>query len=142
MRTLVRYTPTSMLNHMDSMFDSLMNRSRPVRNELWAPAVDVREEQDRYILEAEIPGRKEEDIDVTVNEGLLTIASKQRKAEQEKRNGYLIRERCAMPFSRAFHLPKDADRESIEAHYEQGVLTLVIKKREDAKPRQIRINSN
>jgi HSP20 family protein len=129
-----------MLNHMDSMFDSLMNRSRPLRNELWAPAVDVREEDDRYVLEAEIPGRKEDDIDVTVNEGLLTIASKDQDQKEENREGYVLRERRTMPFSRAFHLPNDADRESIEAHYEQGVLTLVIHKREDAKPRQIRIN--
>jgi HSP20 family protein len=129
-----------MLNHMDSVFDSFMNRNRPVRSELWVPAVDVREEEDRYILEAEIPGRKQDDIDVTVNDGLLTIASKEQEERKNEQDGYLLRERSTAQFTRAFHLPKDADRESIDARYEHGVLTLVIHKREDAKPRQIRIN--
>lgn len=101
------------------------------------PVVDVVENEDEYLLEAELPGLSEEDVDVSVEDTLLTINAKKQPSDEERR--YLIRERAGGEFRRSFVLPKDADRSKIEARFKNGVLTLTVKKLPEAKPRQIKI---
>ncbi len=136
MRNLVTYTPHRMgiFNDMDRLFHSFLDDTVNHR----APSVDVREEEGRYLLEAELPGLTEKDIDVKVEDNLLTITSAQVEVKQEeKKNGYLMKERRSASFRRSFVLPKDAEKEKIEANFKNGLLTLEIPKTEQAKPRKI-----
>ena len=131
MRNLVTYTPhrLNVFNDMDRLFHSFLDDTVSHR----APSVDVREEEGRYLLEAELPGLTEKDVDVKVEDNLLTITSAQEVKQEEKKNGYLMKERR----SASFVLPKDAEKEKIEANFKNGLLTLEIPKAEQAKPRKI-----
>ncbi len=135
MRNLVPYAPhrLSLFNDMDRLFHSSFDDTVSHR----APSVDVREEEGRYLLEAELPGLTEKDIDVKVEDNLLTITSAREMEQEEKKNGYLMKERRSASFRRSFVLPKDAEKEKIEASFKNGLLTLEIPKTEQAKPRKI-----
>ena len=137
MRNLVTYTPHRMgiFNDMDRLFHNFFDDTVSHR----APSVDVREEEGRYLLEAELPGLTEKDIDVKVEDNLLTITSAQEVKQEEKKNGYLMKERHSASFRRSFVLPRDAEKEKIEANFKNGLLTLEIPKTEQAKPRKIDI---
>jgi HSP20 family protein len=104
------------------------------------PAVDVRENADGYLLEAELPGLTEKDIDLRVDNRTLVIESRtEEKTEKEEKGRYVIRERRASSFSRAFTLPEDADADGVQATFKNGILEVEIKKRPEAKPRSIEV---
>ena len=136
MRNVTVYKPRrqSLYNDFDRMVSSLFNDSVGKTGE--SPAVDIREEKDLYLLEAEVPGLAEKDIDIQVKENLLTLASKVEE-NKEGKTGYLLRERKPVQFKRSFILPKDVDQEKIEAHYGNGVLVLSLPKKPEAKPKTI-----
>jgi HSP20 family molecular chaperone IbpA len=142
--TLTKYRPngTSQLGwDWEKMLDNFLGDS------LWGfegkyPAVDVKEEAEQYVLEAELPGFTDKDIDVRIEENMLTIASKKAEEKQEEKEQYLIRERTKCSFTRSFVLPKNADKEKVEAHFKDGILRLVIKKSPGARPRQIEVKVN
>lgn len=101
------------------------------------PRVDVTETQDGYELVAELPGFTEKDVEVSVEDNLLTISASQTEDSDDRR--YLIRERGRTEYRRSFVLPKDADRSAISARVRHGMLVLDIQKLPEAKPRQIKI---
>ncbi|MDR1933008.1 MAG: Hsp20/alpha crystallin family protein [Spirochaetales bacterium] len=104
------------------------------------PAVNVREDENGYVLEAELPGLSQKDVDVRVEENLLTISSVQNAAKEEKKdNGYLIRERSQASFKRSFVLPQHVDKESIAAKFKNGLLILEMQKRKEDKTRSIEV---
>ena len=148
MKTLVRYNPKSidLFENFDRMFDSLVGSST-VRATT-RPAVDIRETEDKYILEAELPGHTQDSVEVKLDDSLLTISSKDVKVKEEKdadkknenNNGYVLRERRMTSFTRSFVLPKDVSREDIHASFSNGLLTLELVKTPEAKPRKIEIN--
>lgn len=127
-----------LVRDFDSLLESFLD-DRPMKNGKY-PLVDIREEEDRYQMEAEIPGFNEEDIQINVNDGILTLSSEMKKEEERKDKGYLVRERRCSTFQRSFVLPKNADAEGISASYKDGILELEIPKRAEAKPRAIKIN--
>jgi HSP20 family protein len=137
MRNLVRYRPhrLSLFDDMDSLFRTFFDEAPSVRSGV--PSVDVREEEGGFVLEAELPGLSEKDIDVKVENRLLTISSKKEDEKEEKRDGYLMKERRSSSFSRSFVLPDHVDSEKIEANFKDGLLTLDIPKAEKAKPKTI-----
>lgn len=138
MKSLVTYKPFT-LGEVWGDFDRMIDRifsDTPIW-EARIPAVDVREEKDRYVLEAELPGLTEKDIEVKVEDNLLTISSKKDEKREEKRNGYLIRERRSSAFQRSFVLPTDVDKENITAQFKNGILTLDMKKLASAQPKSI-----
>ena len=139
MKSLVTYSPLSLdvLGNFDRIFDSFFNDSSLRRT----PKVDVRENDGSYVLEAELPGLKEKDIEVKVDDNLLTISSKKEDEKEEKREGYIIRERRRHSFARSFVLPKDVDRDSIEANFSDGLLSLTLNKIPEAKPKMIEVKS-
>ncbi|MDR3174012.1 MAG: Hsp20/alpha crystallin family protein [Treponema sp.] len=156
MKALSMYRPFTIGNalndfdrYLESFFDdSLVNpTTERVFNRL--PAVDVREKGDVYILEAELPGYDEKDIQVHMDGGNLTIESRQEEEKERKEkdknakdNGtYLIRERRSNSFSRSFKLPENADPNQVTASFKNGILSMEIKKRGEAQKRLIRINS-
>ena len=138
MTSLVTYRPTSILADMERALDNLFDDGfygTPTGN----ARVDIREEEGRYVLEAELPGMSEKELEVKVENDLLTLAAKKDEKREEKSNGYLLRERRAQTFHRSFVLPADVDREHIEASLENGLLVLQLPKTEASKPRQIEV---
>ena len=138
MNSLVTYRPTSILADMERALGSLFDDGS-LGFSGGDARVDVREDEGRYVLEADLPGMSEKDVEVKVENDLLTLASKKEADREEKRNGYLLRERRASSFHRSFVLPSDVDREHIQARLENGLLVVELPKTEAAKPRQIEV---
>ncbi len=109
------------------------------------PKVDVKENKESYVLDMELPGFDENDIDIQIKEHVISISSlkKEEKNENAKKDeiNYLIRERCISPFERSFKLPQDADEENVSAQFKRGILTITIKKAEAALPKRISITA-
>ncbi len=103
----------------------------------WNPAVDIFDKGAEVVLHAELPGIKKEDIDVHVENNVLTIRGKKERKEEAKEEGYYRTERSYGSFSRSFSLASSVDVTKIGAEYKDGVLTLSLPKSEEAKPRQI-----
>ncbi|MDJ0756633.1 MAG: Hsp20/alpha crystallin family protein [Ardenticatenaceae bacterium] len=146
MSTLVRWNPVrdflSMRHDMDRMMDSFFGPSSLTMEDQtsWGIALDVVEKNGEYQLKASIPGLKPEEIDVTVNEGLLTIKGETSSEREESEEGkFHLRERRYGRFSRSLRLPNDIDFDKVTAHHEDGVLTLTMPKSEASKPRRIEI---
>jgi HSP20 family protein len=136
--------------YLESFFgDSILAPADRIFNHL--PAVDVRETENAYLLEAELPGYDEKNIQVHLDNGNLTIESRQdeEKERGEKdadakngaKNAFLIRERRTNAFSRSFKLPENADPEQVSASFKNGILSMEIKKRTESQKRLIRINA-
>jgi HSP20 family protein len=151
MSTVSLYRPVSIekaMNdfnrYLESFFDtSLSALDTQTRGSI--PVVDVQETDSGYLLEAELPGFEEKDIQVHVDGGNLTIESnknEETKKEEKKDGGnYLIKERRRMNFSRSFRLPENADTEQVAAIFKNGVLSLEIKKRAESQKRLIKIDT-
>ncbi len=106
----------------------------------WSPSVDIYEKGDDVMLQAELPGVKKEDIDIRVENNVLTVRGKRERSEEVKENGYVRTERYYGNFSRSFSLPSTVDSAKISAGYKEGVLSLVLPMAEEAKPKQIEVN--
>lgn len=132
----------SMLNEFDRLFDSVFS-GMPGWNDT-RPAVDIRNEDERYVIEADMPGMSEDQIDVHVENELLVLSTRQEENRTDSSHGetrpeYVLRERRTREYYRSFALPKDADSGKIEASYRNGVLTIHLHKKPESKPRQIEI---
>jgi HSP20 family protein len=135
MRGLIRYTRPNELFDWSRMLDNFFEDT-PVWNAR-VPAVDVRESEDGYVMEAELPGLTDKDVELKIEDNILTLSSRKDEAKEEDKNGYLIRERRSAEFCRTFVLPKDVDRENIKADFKNGLLAVNIPKVPVAKPRKI-----
>jgi len=106
------------------------------------PAVEVKEDEKNYYLEAETPGMTEKELEVEIEDGVLSLKG-ERKTETEKKEGKVHRtERYYGHFSRSFGIPENVKTEEITAHYENGVLKLTLPKGEEAKPQRVEIKIN
>jgi HSP20 family protein len=103
----------------------------------FAPHFNVVERQDGYFITADVPGVREEDIDVTVQDNYLVISGNRNAEERREGDNFYVYERRYGNFSRAFALPDNADPDSVEAQMKDGVLEVKVAKRESAKPRKI-----
>jgi len=137
MRSIVSYTPhrLGLFDDIDRVFQSLSHDLSLMGCN--GPRVDIRAEGERYVLEAELPGLEERDIEVKVEENLLTISSDHEQKSEAKENGYLLKERRSASFCRSFVLPEDVERDKIGASFKDGLLTLDMPKMERAKPKTI-----
>ena len=115
--------------------------SAPRRNALakHLPQFDLTESPTAYRLHADLPGVTEENLEVTVHEGVLTVSGKREEETSEEGTNFLVRERRYGEFSRRLALPKDANAETVEAKLENGVLLISIPKKEELKARKIKI---
>jgi HSP20 family protein len=104
----------------------------------WAPAVDIREHTDRWVLEADLPGVSIEDIEILLDEGVLTIRG-ERKIAADEAASYKRRERERGTFVRRFQLPDAVNAEGISARSQRGVLTVTIPKQPAVQPRRIEV---
>ena len=106
----------------------------------WAPAVDIYEHEGNIVLKAELPGIDPKDVDVRVENNVLTLHGERKVDSEVKREQYHRVERAYGSFTRSFTLPNVVDTEKIKAEYSDGVLRVTLPQREEAKPKQIAIN--
>ena len=140
---LVRWDPAGELagmevDRLNRMFSDFYNEAF---SRAWVPPVDIYENDDHeVVLKAELPEMKREDINLTFENGVLTIRGERRFDESVKREHYQRLERRHGSFSRSFTLPNTVDASRISAAYRDGVLTIRLPQREEAKPKQIAVN--
>ena len=139
---LVRYNPNSLglLDNVSSWIDDFFTPPTFGRNTV--PAVDVRETDSEFLMEMELPGLTEKDVEVKLENTLLTISSTKDEKKEQKKDGYVMRERKSAHFSRSFVLPEDVDREKIAAEFKNGVLQLTFPKVPAAKPKTIEVKAS
>ena len=151
MKAVTLYRPSVLENalsdfdrYLDSFFgNNFLSPADRIFNRL--PSVDVRETEKGYVIEAELPGHEEKDIEIRLDGNNLTIESKKVDVKEEEKTGagnYLIRERRASSFSRSFKLPENASSEGISASFRNGILSLEIQKKAEAQARVIEISKN
>jgi HSP20 family protein len=143
--SLTRYQPWGLMRSLQDDLDRLFEQrlgmdetTGSVAN--WTPPVDIREEEDRFVLHADIPGVKPEDIEVTMENGVLTISGSREETSRSESNGYRRVERVSGRFFRRFTLPDTANAEEIRAKSHNGVLEVIIPKHARVMPRRISVN--
>jgi HSP20 family protein len=142
---LVRFEPFAGIGNLRSVFSGLFDddfgRSSTQSNvSMWYPAVDVLESKDSYLIRAELPGMKKEDIKVEVKDGSLVVSGERKSEKPAEGVEYRHVERVAAKFWRSFSLPENAKPDGIEATYKDGIIEIRVPKAEERKPRQIEIS--
>ncbi len=145
MATLVRWNPVRNRMNLFNEFDRLMNEMNdwdaPTVPSNWKLALDVMESEEAYTVQASIPGIDPNDIDVTLEDDVLTIKAETGVSEAEETTRYHLRERRFGSFSRSLRFPVAVNGDAVEASYEHGVLTLNIPKAEEVKPKRIAVKT-
>jgi HSP20 family protein len=141
------YDMQSEMNRMfDDMFGSLVRGAGRQRGEeptRWAPALDVLQEDGDIVVRAELPGVKQEDVEITFHNGVLTISGERKAEEQKEGSGYYVRERRYGSFRRSMSLPQGTDESSINARFHDGVLEVrVAGAAAVQEPKRIQIEDN
>ncbi len=108
----------------------------------WTPKVDIYETENSYVLNAELPGLTKEEINIDVNDNTLTLKGEKKFEEKVQKDSYVRVERSYGNFARSFVLSDDVDTEGITANYKEGVLELTLPKKEEAKPKEIKVEIN
>jgi HSP20 family protein len=125
---------------MNRLFNSFFDEGgRNGERRRWAPAVDLVEREDSLVLRADLPGLKEEDVQIEVRDNVLTISGERRAEFEDSEQGYYRIERAFGSFSRSLTLPEGVDSDKIDASFENGVLEVKIPKPEARKPKRISI---
>lgn len=145
---LMRYEPWRGLDRLHDEMDRLFRSYLPVESDNersssvcdWTPAVDVKEEDDRFLIMADIPGVDPTDIEVHMDKGMLTIKGERKNEAREEHNGYKRVERVYGSFFRRFTMPDTADAENIKAESKNGVLEITIPKKPAEQPRRIEVS--
>ncbi|GMQ88916.1 MAG: Hsp20/alpha crystallin family protein [Gammaproteobacteria bacterium] len=146
--SLVRYEPWNILNQLhgevDRMFNTRLGRIGEDNEQLlsssdWTPAVDIKEEDSRYIIRADVPGVDPKDIEINMEDGVLSIKGERHSETTDEREGYKRVERVRGSFFRRFSMPDTADAEAVTAKSKDGVLEIVIPKQEKLQPKRIQV---
>ena len=141
--TILRYEPWALVSRLHQQLDKALNQDADgfESNVSWIPQVDVREEAERFVVTADLPGVEGKDIEVTAEKGVLTVRGERRSEKKTENDGYTRTERASGTFLRRFTLPETADAEAIKATHVNGVLELSIPKRPQAQPRRISVQA-
>ena len=145
--TIVRWEPLRELNSLqgemnrlfDTVFDAPSGSSRGTLRR-WVPAMDLVESGDHFVLRADLPGMSEEDIEIELEDGTLTVSGERKAEHDEHHDGFHRVERSFGAFSRSLTLPKGVDADAVAASFDRGVLEIRIPKPEARKPRRISIS--
>jgi HSP20 family protein len=142
MRTLTNFRGTSTLqDQISRLFNDAFERTSQESNlTAWAPAVDIYENEHELVVKADLPDIDPKDLDIRVENNILSIRGERKFEKQVNEDNYLRVERAYGSFSRSFSLANTVNPDGIKADYQNGVLTLVVPKREEAKPKQIKVN--
>ena len=143
--TLSRWEPfrgaSTLQEQVNRLFNDVLDRSSEESNlTSWAPAVDIYETAQELVVKADLPDVDAKDLDIRVENNILTIRGDRKFEKKVAEENYLRVERAYGAFSRSFSLANTVNSEAIKADYQDGVLTLTIPKREEAKPKQIKVN--
>jgi HSP20 family protein len=145
----IRYNPWSLVDRLhrdaDRFFPArLLAEHEEETSELgnWQPAVDIKEEENRFLIRADVPGVAAADLEITMDDGALSIHGHRETTTEEERQGWHRTERVSGRFYRRFSLPEAADAESIEADYKDGVLEISIPKQAKDLPRRIQVKAS
>jgi HSP20 family protein len=142
--TIVRYEPWTLLSRFQRQFERALGESADGADSAtvsWIPHVDIREEPERFVVVADLPGVAGQDIDITADKGVLTIKGERRGEKKTSADGYERLERASGTFVRRFSLPESADAEAIKATHANGVLEVTIPKRPQEQPRRIAVRA-
>jgi HSP20 family protein len=136
----------SIQDEINRLFDFTLGRRPFERAGLlegaWAPAVDMYEDENKVVVKAELPGMTEKDIEVSVLDNTLTIKGEKKKEEEKKEENYHRIERAYGAFQRSMPLPTAVAVDKVKASFKNGVLEIELPKKEEAKPKQIKISVN
>jgi len=148
MNAITRWDPFRELDELQSRLSTLFGRS-PVRKDggkdeamtvaEWAPLVDIVENEHEYLIKAELPEVKKEEVKVTVQDGVLSLSGERKFVKEEKDKKYHRVERAYGTFVRSFSLPEDADEDKVAADFKDGVLQVHLPKSEKARPKNIEV---
>src|SRR5260370_15203974 len=143
--TLSRWEPfrgaATLEEQGNRLFGNVLERSAEESNlTSWAPAVDIYETEHELVVKADLPEVDPKDLDIRVENNILTIRGERKFEKKVNEDNYLRVERAYGAFGRSFSLANTVNSEAIKADYQNGVLTLTIPKREEAKPKQIKVN--
>jgi HSP20 family protein len=127
------------LRSVEDEFDKIAGRA--FSRDTWVPALDVRESEDRFDVTVDLPGLGPDDVNVTFEDGMLSISGKREFSAEDRGETWHRIERSFGTFARSMRLPQTADTERIEATFDKGVLTVSVPKTEQAKPRTIEVRS-
>jgi HSP20 family protein len=125
---------SNLQDELDRLFGS--------QSDFWAPALDVREDKDKFVIRTELPGLKREDIEVSLQDGTLVISGERKFEEVEEGVEVRRQERYYGKFQRALTLPELVAADKVKADYKDGVLTVTLPKTEEAKPKKIDVSVN
>ena len=140
MNTIVRWEPfTALEDRVNRLFDRSFTRTTESDLATWAPAVDIFETEHELVVKADLPDVPEKDIDVRVENNTLSIRGERKFEKNVNEENYLRVERAYGSFTRSFSLPNTVSPDAIRAEYNNGVLTVHLPKREESKPKQIKI---
>jgi HSP20 family protein len=144
MTNLSRWDPfqdmLSLREAMNQLMEESFVRPNGARGQGFVPALDLSETKDGYLVEAAVPGLKPEDLEITLENNVLTIKGETRKESEDKQRNYHRVERRFGSFQRSITLPNTVKADAIKAELEQGVLKLEIPKAEEVKPRKIAVS--
>ncbi len=142
---LVRFDPfrdaVSFQNRMNRFFEPFLRTSTEDYGS-WLPAVDIREDGEAIRLQAEIPGLKQEDIEIHIENNILTLKGERKQENEVMEQDYHRVERSYGSFSRSFSLPTSVNSEKIQAVYKDGILDITLPKSESSKSRKIKVTTN
>ena len=146
---LIRWEPVAELgtiqNEMNRLFNTVFDQSHstgrgPAGARRWLPAMDLVETGDHYVLRADLPGLSNEDVNVQLEDNVLTISGERKPEHETRQEGYYRLERAFGGFSRSLTLPEGVDPNGVQANFDRGVLEIQIPKPEQKKPRQVQIS--
>src|SRR5271154_2479233 len=144
--SMTRWDPfrniSSLQEQINRVFENSAQTGRGDNSALttWAPAVDIYETENELVLKADLPDINEKDLDIRVENNMLTIRGERKFEQGVKEDNYLRVERTYGSFSRSFGLPNTVSTENIKAEYKNGVLTVEMAKRAESKPKQVKVN--
>jgi HSP20 family protein len=141
--TVVRYEPWSLVNRFQRDIDRLFNSQQTTAADsgAWLPPVDINEEDNQFLLHVDLPGVDPKAVEITSEQGVLTIRGKRVEAKREVRDGYRRVERITGEFQRRFSLPDSADVQNIKAKAVNGVLEVSIPKLAQVQPQRIAVEA-
>lgn len=145
MTVLTRWDPfrefSTLQDRMNRLFrDSYGDREEALTTSTFAPPVDVYEDEHHVTLNIEVPGIEEKDIDVRVENNVLTVHGERKFEKEQKEENFRRVERQYGSFNRSFTLPNTVDTDNIQASYGKGILKIQLSKKAEAKPKQIKVN--
>jgi HSP20 family protein len=128
------------MNRLFGTFFDAPGNGESLARRRWIPAMDLVEEGDHFVLRADLPGVGEDEVNVELEDNVLTISGERRSEHEERKEGYHRLERASGRFSRSLTLPDGVEPQSIDAKFDNGVLTVRIPKPQQRKPRRVAIN--